>query len=70
MKDILFRKTFVDHIPKSLGSGFRRKGKAALFHILHLTHYIQGKGIDTKRRQRDIHCFRSCFLNEIIYKFF
>ena len=40
LQNILFRQTFVNDISKALAASFRRKGKACLFDILHLTHHV------------------------------
>ena len=47
MQDHFFRQSFIDDITQSLAAGLRSKGQTGFFHILHLTHDIQGKGIDT-----------------------
>ena len=39
-EDLLLRQALIDHIPKSLGTGLRRKGQAALLHILYLAHNV------------------------------
>ena len=51
LEDYLLRQAFIDNIPQSLASGFRREGQAAFFHILYLAHDIKGKSVDTQGRQ-------------------
>ena len=66
----LFCKAFVDYITKPLGTGFRSKGKTAFLDILHLAHYIQGKGIDTKGWQGNVYACGFKFINQEVYQLF
>ena len=66
----LFCKAFVDYITKPLGTGFRSKCKTALLNILHLAHYIQGKGIDTKGWQGNVYACGFKLVNQEVYQLF
>ena len=70
MKDIFLGKSLVDHITKTLRSRLRSKSQAAFLDILHLAHDIQGKSIDSKRRQGNIDCLITEFIDQEVYDFF
>ena len=61
-----FGQPLIDDVTQSLGTRLRRKGKAALFHILHLAHNVQRKCVNTQGRQGYIHAFALEFVNEEI----
>ena len=70
MKDHFLCQTFVDNVTKSLRTSFRSKSQAAFLYILHFTHNIQCKSINSKRRQGNVDCFSVEFLDQEIHQFF
>ena len=69
MKDIFLCKSLVDHIAETLGTGLRRKGKAAFLYILYLAHNVQRKGVNTQRRKGNIYCLIPELIDQEVYKF-
>ena len=67
MQDILLGKSLVDDITQTLRSCLRCKSQTAFFDILYFTHNIQCKGVDSKRRQRNIYCLLTEFIDQKIY---
>ena len=67
-ENILFRKSFINHIPHSLGTSLRCKCHTAFLNILDTFHNIQRKGINSKRRQRNIDPFSFEFVDQEVYK--
>ena len=57
LQDDLLGQSLVDHVPQPLASGLRREGQAAFFHILHLSHDVQRKGVDAQGGKGNVHHF-------------
>ena len=70
VQDIFFRKSFINNITKTLRTCFRSKSEAAFFDILNFTHNIESKCIDSKRRQRNIDCLITEFINQEVHDLF
>lgn len=53
-QDILLGESLIDDVSHPLGTGLGSEGQAAFLDILHFAHDVQGKGVDTERRQGNI----------------
>ena len=58
----------IDDIAHSLGTSLRCKCHTAFLNILDTFHNIQRKGINSKRRQRNIDPFSFEFVDQEVYK--
>ena len=66
IQDNFLCQSLIDDIAHPLGTGFRCKGQAALFYVLHLAHDIQRKGVDAQRRKTDIDILILKFIDQEI----
>ena len=57
---------FIDGVAQALRSGLRRKGKAALAHLLHLEHQLPREIVRAERRKRNIDLARLAVIQQLI----
>ena len=66
LHEILFRHALVDDVAQALRARLRREGQAGLAHLLHLVREVDGKAVDTQRRQREADFLVAELVHEVV----